>query len=225
MIHRIRRWVRGAWVAPVLAIAILGATLTVGCGGSGDNSTPTPVPTPTADMTAYADFSPEAAMLTVDDLPPGFAELERRPPALGGPEIVSGALHRFATESASHYVFSEVVLLNVRAEPVVEEFLSARMRGLDVTDVASATVDYPKDGSTFARASGVSGTLLTDPPVDTDIPVVFEVVSFAEGNVTAMVGRWYPTADSPEPSLQALSEIVLDRISAQIKDGEAGQGQ
>lgn len=215
-----KRWSRWA-----LAAAAALAILSTACGSSSNGESPTATVTAPPDTRDYSKFSPDAAMLSVDDLPAGFSELPRQPPAVTGTDIVGSALYRFATETHSHYVFSEVVLLKVEAQPVYEEFLRTRMQGLGLTNIESATVDYPEPGSTFVRGEGTSDILGSTPQANTTIPVVFEVVSFVEGKVTAMVGRWYPSGDSPEPSLPDLAQIVLGRIRAQLGNAENGQGQ
>lgn len=206
-----------AWGWLALAVAVAAGILAAACGGGGaSEGVETPVATPTADSRDYTNFSPEAAMLTVDDLPPGFTEMERRPPALSGGGIVDGALFRFAPEGGGHYVFSEVVLLTNEATPVAEETLRGIMRGLSFPDVRSATVDYPKPGSTLVVGVGSADLLDVGGPAGTD--VVFEVLSFAEGRVIAMVGTAYPVNGPREPSPEALAKIVLGRIIAQIGD-------
>ena len=205
---RVSRW-------PLLATAFAAAMLTAACGeGEGGGSpTATATVTVTADLRDYTNFTPEAAMLSVDDLPSGFTELERRPPALQGTDIVSGTLFRFVAEGGTRYAFSEVVLLTSQAKPVVEETLRGMMRGLRFPDVRSATVDYPKPGSTLAVGVGSSELLGLGGPADTDI--VFEALSFAEGRVIAMVGTAYPVGGLREPTSEALADIVLARIRAQ----------
>jgi hypothetical protein len=213
---------RKAWGWLALAVATGAGLLAAACGAGGAGETPVPtaaptaVPTVTADLRDYTNFSPEAAMLTVDDLPPGFNELQRRPPALTGSDIVSGALFRFAPEGGTRYAYSEVVLLTEEAKPVVEDSLRTMMKGLGFPDVRSATVDYPMAGSTLVVGVGSSDLLGLGGPADTD--VVFEVLSFAEGRVMALVGTAYPVNAPREPSSEALARIVLDRIRAQIGD-------
>jgi hypothetical protein len=197
---------------PALAMAIAVGMLAVACGaGEGGE---TPVATVTADVGDYSNFSPEAAMLSVDDLPPEFTELERQPPALQGRDIAGGALFRFAPDGGTRYAFSEVVLLTNEAKPVVEETLRGMMRGLGYPDVRSATVDYPKPGSTLVMGVGGSDLLNLGGPPDTDI--VFEVLSFAEGRVVALVGTAYPVKGPREPSPEGLAAVVLARIRTQI---------
>jgi hypothetical protein len=213
-------WQRGrlaakslSWLA--LAMAIAGGMLAAACGGGGGGGGgETPTATVTADSRDYTNFSPEAAMLTVDDLPAGFAELERRPPALAGSTIVSGALFRFAPEGGTRYVYSEVILLTEEAKPMPEGSLRGLMGGLGFPDVRSGTVDYPEPGSTLVMGVGGSNLLNLGGPADTQI--VFEVLSFAEGRVIALVGTAYPVNTPREPSSEALAEIVLGRIRAQI---------
>lgn len=214
------KWERGclaakalSWLA--LAVAVAAGMLAAACGGGGGGEGgETPVATAAADLGDYTNFSPEAAMLTVDDLPPGFSELERRPPALSGSEIVGGAIFRFSAEGGTHYVFSETILLTTEAKPIVQESLRTLMKGMGFPDVRSATVDYPKPGSTLVIGIGSSSLLGLGGPADTDI--VLEVLSFAEGKVIGMVGTAYPVNTPREPSPEALAKIVLDRIRAQI---------
>jgi hypothetical protein len=197
-----------------LALAVAAGILVAACGSGEGGETPMATATATVDSRDYTNFSPEAAMLAVGDLPPGFNELERRPPAVSGSGIVSGAQLRFAPEGGTRYAYSEVVLLTGEAKPVVEESLRTMMRGVGFPDVRSGTVDYPKPGSTLVVGVGSSDLLGIGGPADTDI--VFEVVSFAEGRVIAMVGTAYPVNAAREPSSEALARIVLDRIRAQI---------
>lgn len=199
----------------VLAVALAVSVSLAACGGSGggsdggsDGAEPTAV-----DSRDYSNFSPEAAMLSVNDLPPGFTELERRPPALQGANVVQGTLYRFAGEGGIHYAYSEVVLLTVEAEPVAEESLRTMMRGLGFPDIRSATVDDPEPDSTLVVGVGGSDLLGLGGPADTDI--VFEVLSFTEGRVIALVGTAYPVGAPREPSSEAIAKIVLDRIRAQ----------
>jgi hypothetical protein len=201
------------WLA--LAVAVAAGILAAACGGGGGGGgQATPVATPTLDSRDYTNFSPAAAMLSIDDLPAGFTEMEHRAPALSGSDIVGGALLRFAGEEGTRYVFSEAILLRIEATPYAEESLRTIMKGLGFPDVRSATVDYPKPGSTLVVGVGSSSLLDLGGPADTD--VVFEVLSFVEGRVIAMVGTAYPVGAPREPSSEALGNIVLGRIQAQI---------
>lgn len=168
----------------------------------------------------YSKFSSEDAVLRIDDLPEGFTEMERRAPSLSGEVYLGGSMSRFLSDDGLRYVFSEVAVLNVTATPVAGGKLAFQFKvtGFAESDIEMGETDEPKPGSGYARALGSSDLIPFLNPEGGPVPIVFDVISFAEGQVYTIQGIAYPEGSSPEPSAQEIAQITLDRIRAQVQE-------